>query len=423
MIKNHIIICLGNAWSYDRTSKHQIMRILARSNDIVWVNYHGTRKPEMTGTDLRAALSTLRRVFRGVERVSPSIVQVTPLVVPGAKKPFVKKFHRHLLVAQIRRAVRSVPAWREKPVQVWSFAPDVPYLVGAFDEDRFVYYCVDEYGEFKDFDQPAIRSAERELLDRADVVITTSQCLYETKKNHRPDVALVRHGVDYDHFAAAWRETRPIPQDVAAIDGPIFGFFGLVHHWIDVELIAEVARLRPEYSFVMIGDCKADVSGASRLPNVRFLGRRPYDDLPDYCRAFAAGLLPFRINAMTRNVNPIKMYEYLAAGLPVVSTPLPEAMRWEGAVQIGATPADFAAACDAVLPYPDARRREELSTVVSHLSWEARVERLSEIIQRPAESSTHRVADEPKSSCEEGIAFSGSRDIETSHDSVKSIAD
>ena len=382
MLEGRIIICLGSSWDYDPTSKHQIMKLLAERNDVIWVNYHGTRRPTVSKADLGASFATLRRVARGVQAVNSSMVQVTPLVIPGARGRVLEAVHERLLVGQIRRVLRQVDGGRNRPVQVWSFAPDVPFLAGRFDEECFVYYCVDEFSEFEGFDRARILSAERELLDRADVVIASSQTLWENKRLVRPDAHLVRHGVDFDHFARAWRQPLPRPSDLLDVPDPIFGFFGLVHYWIDCALLARVARLRPEYSFVLLGDVRVDVSELDALPNVHLLGRKPYQELPAYCRAFTAGMLLFTPSTMTANVNPIKMREYLAAGLQVISTPLPEAELYRGPIRIVSSADQFARACDEMRSGGHLGRREEIARRVQQESWAAVVERLSTIVKQ-----------------------------------------
>ena len=380
MISGRIIVCVASSWDYDPTSKHHVMSVLSRCNDVVWVNYHGTRRPSLTRADLRTGCSVVGRFLKGVRRATPSIIQVTPLVIPGVTKPFLRAMHKRMLVAQVKRAVRSIQVSRRKPLQVWSFAPDVPYLVGEFGEECFLYYCVDEHSQFKGFNAAAVTAAENELIDRADIVVTTSQTLLQRKQTRRPDAVLVRHGVDYDRFAQAWRSPPARPHDLAPISGPILGFFGLIDFWVDVSLIAQVAKLRPGYSFVLIGDCKSDVSRLRRLPNVHLLGRRSNEYLPAYCTAFSAGLLPFVRTAMTRNVNPIKMYEYLAAGLPIVSTPLPEAARYLGPIAIAETPEKFAQACDLAIATLTLDKRKAISRTVAGESWESRVDLISQII-------------------------------------------
>lgn len=398
MIEGRIIVSLASAWDYDPTSKHQIMKILAERNRVVWVNYHGTRRPGVGRRDFAAACNVLSRVTRGIRHVDASMIQVTPLVIPGARNRLTRALHRGLLAAQIRRAIRHFDPARRCPVQIWSFAPDVPYLVGRFNEERFVYYCVDDYSKFDDFDGEHIRRVENDLIDRADKVITTSEELFASRSVRRPDAALIRHGVDFDHFAQAWRRRLPRPDDLPVAHGPMFGFFGLIHHWVDVGLLADVATLRPDYTFVLIGDAKVDVSVLDALPNVHLLGRRSYEALPAYCAAFDAGLMLFAQSEMTRNVNPIKMYEYLASGLRVVSTPLPEAQRFGSAIRFGHDARTFAEACDRTVTQDRAVARdrtdcrEKVSWLVAGQSWRSKVEELSALIMAPCGTSGFKTA-------------------------------
>ncbi|MCH7592502.1 MAG: glycosyltransferase [Planctomycetes bacterium] len=394
MIQGRLIVCIASAWDYDPTSKHHIMRILSRHNDVLWINYHGTRRPffgrpaspgapgsvsRLYRTDLRDSIAVLRRIAGGMQRVAPSIVQLTPMVIPGARSALLRRLHQWLLISSIRRAVKSLTREQKRPIQLWTFAPDVPYLVGAFGEERSVYCCVDEYREFEGIDTERVTAAEQELIQRADVVVTTSEGLYKSRSRERPDTVLVRHGVDFDHFASAWRDPPPAPADIADIPKPIFGYFGLIHHWVDRALLAETARLRPQYSFVLLGDCKVDMSELAALPNVYLLGRRPYESLPAYAAQFDAGLLLFARNEMTRHVNPVKMYEYLAAGLPVVSTPLPEAQRFAGPIVFAHGAEKFADACDFVLQ-GNGRNRTAISECVREETWSATVDRLCEVV-------------------------------------------
>lgn len=422
VIEGRLIVCIGSAWDYDPTSKHHLMRILSRRNRVLWVNYHASRKPRLNRADAGASLRTLRRVFRGVEEVTPTFSQLTPMVIPGASRALWQGVHERMLVAQIRRAVRGIDPDGVMPVQVWSFAPDVPFLVGALNEECFLYYCVDEFRLFEDFDGPRIARLERELLDRATLVVSSSRALHDSKRTVRPDAVHVPHGVDYDHFAACWRWALPEPDDIADLNGPRFGYFGLIQHWVDIEFLAKVASLRPGYSFVMIGDARADVAPLRRLSNVRLLGRRPHETLPAYCGAFDAGMLLFKRNDMTRHVNPIKLHEYLAAGLRVVSTPLPEAGRFPGAVSIADTPERFAEVCDGIARSDGARLRPSISALVENETWTSRVELLSSLVAArlgkataPTDKPVHDVLPSTSRQCvgtalvDESLVNSGAR--------------
>jgi glycosyltransferase involved in cell wall biosynthesis len=388
MISKRTIICVASDWEYDPTSKHQIMKILARDNRVVWVNYRGTRRPAATKTDIVHALSTLRHVAQGVQRVSEQMVQITPLVIPAPGHAWLKRINERLIVRAIGRALAQLGDAGDRPVQVWTFAPDTAFLAGKFREERFVYYCVDEHAQFEGFDPHYVTREERAQIDVSDLVITTSAALFESKSWLHPHTYLVRHGVDTAHFAQALEEDLPAPAEVSDLPHPVIGFFGVLHHWIDCELLAAVARQRPQYTFLLIGEVLTDVARLRALPNVRLVGRRPYASLPAYCRMFDAAMLPFKHVAMTRSVNPIKMREYLAAGLPVISTPLPEARIYEPDITIAQGADAFALACDRVLCENGRTRGHRLTTEarrrrarrVAGDSWEAVVERLSQIV-------------------------------------------
>ncbi len=377
MIQDRNIICIASRWGYDPTGKHHIMKSLSKKNRIIWVNYRGSRKPRASVRDVSAALSTLRATMRGPRQVHENIVELTPLVIPGASTKLLQSLNRRLLVGQIKRIVAQMPS---APIQLWSFAPDVGFLAGRFDEERVIYYCVDEFAAFQDHDAETIQQAERYLIDQADVVLTTSAQLFESRKKRHPNTHLVRHGVDWRHFAASTTRPFEVPPELADLPRPIYGFFGLMSHWFDVALLADVARQRPNASFVLIGDVLADVSRLDALPNVHFLGRRKYEQLPAYCAAFDAALLPFGINEMTLNINPIKLREYLAAGLPVVSTRLPEAALYEPDVLIADDADEFAACCDRAIERVAPDQRRSRSAGLADESWETVIDRLSSIV-------------------------------------------
>ncbi len=394
MIHDRTIICVASNWAVDRTGKHHVMSILARENNILWVNYHGTRRPRPNRADARSAARTLFHALRGARPITPTMGQLTPLVIPGTTNPTLTSFNRWAVTAQIRRALKRFHPTSTRPVQIWSFAPDVAYLAGRFDEECLVYYCVDDHAAFDGFDADAIRRAERRLLQRAHVVFATAQPLYDSKSAVHDNVHLVRHGVDVDHFRRALEPGIRRPGDVEHLQGPILGFFGLIHHWVDVKLIARVARLLPAMQVVLIGQALVDVRELSDIPNVHLLGRKPYRDLPAYCAAFDAALVPFKCNELTRNVNPIKLREYLAAGLPVVSTPLPEAERHQPDVETAPDAASFARACERAVRSSSPSDRIRRSRRVAHETWEAVVEHISPLVMAACETRS-RSAEHP----------------------------
>jgi glycosyltransferase involved in cell wall biosynthesis len=184
---------------------------------------------------------------------------------------------------------------------------------------------VDRWSAFRDYGRERMTAWEMQLLSEADVVLASAADLVVHCERHSQRVQYVPHGVDVTHFAAAL-EQGPLPEELREIPEPRVGFFGLIHEWIDLRLIRQLAD-RTGYSFVLIGEARVDIGELRSHPRIFPLGRRPYERLPEYCRGFQAAMIPFRTNSLTRSVNPIKLREYAAAGLPVVSSDLPEVRR------------------------------------------------------------------------------------------------
>ena len=248
-----------------------------------------------------------------------------------------------------------------------------------------IYYCVDEYAAFSGVAGQAMAMLELELLARADAVIVSSEELLRTKRPHNPRTFLVRHGVDWAHFRGALDPTTEIPSGIADLPRPILGYFGLIaQDWVDVDLLTHVAQEFPGGSIVMLGKIAMDVSELRKLPNVHLLGRKPYSALPAYCKAFDAALIPFPLNAATLSANPLKAREYLAAGLPVVSTAIPE-VEVLGQCRIGHDPDDFVRQIHLALASPGPLSIR--SDAIRGESWETR---LAEIIEHVTSRPTIR---------------------------------
>jgi glycosyltransferase involved in cell wall biosynthesis len=371
-VEGRTILCFGSGYDAPPTSKHHVMHLLAERNTVLWINYHASRTPTASASDLRYMARKVGQIFRGITNPRKNLYVLTPPVLPLPGSALAKRINRRLLIARIRSALRRVG---RGPVQVWSFTPDISYLLGHFGEEKVVYYCVDDHASFSGYDKDQVLRDEADLCRRADLVVTTSMALQEAKSPLNPNTILVTHGVDYEHFSKALRDDLPLPDDIKDIPHPILGFFGLIRDWVDLDLLAEVARRRADWHIVLLGDSTVDLGPYRRIPNIHFLGRRPYEQLPAYCKCFDVGLIPFKVNRLTEAVNPIKLREYLAAGLPVVSTPMPEVKLYSHLIEIADTPAAFVRAVEAALaPEPDRRRLR--AAAMAQETWSGKVDQI-----------------------------------------------
>ncbi len=391
MIEGRTILCFASGYDAPPTSKHHVMHLLAERNTVLWVNYHASRRPTASSSDLLHLARKLGQVLRGVTHPRKNLYVLTPLVIPLPGSAWAGRLNRALLIGQIRLVLAQL---RVGPLQIWSFTPDVSYALGHFGEEKTVYYCVDDHASFSGYDREQVIRDEADLCRRADLVVTTSTALQEARRSLNPNTVLVPHGVDYEHFSKALSNALPAPADVAGVPHPRLGFFGLIRDWVDLDLLAEVARRRPAWQFVLLGDSTVDLTPYRALANVHFLGPKPYGQLPAYCAQFDVGLIPFRINDLTRAVNPIKLREYLAAGLPVVSTPLPEVMRYKDLVHVADSADTFIKAVESAL-VADPKARYRRAEVMSRETWPEKLNRICECLKNPPPPKPVGITKEP----------------------------
>jgi glycosyltransferase involved in cell wall biosynthesis len=362
MIEGKNILCFASGYDAPPTSKHHVMHLLAEKNVVLWINYHASRTPTASSSDLFYMVKKLWQIVKGLKRVRTNLFVLTPLVIPLPNSPWARRLNRLLLIGQIRLALRRIG---QGPTQIWSFTPEIAYVLNHFDEEKVIYYCVDDHASFSGYDRTQVLKDEKELCRRSDLVVTTSLALQTKKTNWNTNTILVPHGVDYAHFNRAVHESFPCPPELVDIPHPRLGFFGLIRDWVDVDLLARLAVRRPDWHFVMIGDADSsmDLGKYRSLPNMHFLGRKPYDSLPAFCQHFDIGLIPFKVNELTHAVNPIKLREYLAAGLPVISTPMPEVETYRHLVEIIRTPEEFEAAAGKYLGVCDENKTFRITSM------------------------------------------------------------
>ncbi|MBP0445352.1 glycosyltransferase [Roseomonas sp. SSH11] len=300
-----------------------------------------------------------RMVAEGVEVVTPLLPYWDG--VPGS----VERMQRPLL--------DSLLVETGTPDVLWYYTPLAQSVAGHVVPELTVYDCMDELSAFRGA-SPQMLIEERRLMRRADLVFTGGQSLYEAKRAIRADAHCFPSSIDQHHFAQARTGEIPEPSEMKDIPGPRIGWFGVVDERLDLELLASCARLRPDWSFVMIGPVvKIDPADLPRLPNLHWLGGRPYAELPRYLAHWDAGLMPFAINEATRFISPTKTPEYLAAGVPVVSTPIADVVRpWgeTGLVEIAGTAEAAVQALGQVMARPHAPWLERVDQQLSHISWD-----------------------------------------------------
>jgi glycosyltransferase involved in cell wall biosynthesis len=350
------IVCFGNDIEGDPTSKHHIMRILANYVPVYWVESAGMRWPRLT------SISDLRRIAHRLHRAavpprSANLTVLSPVSIPLPGNPIAEKINGWIYRRKIRAAVQR----ERRPPLLWVYIPTVaPYLKGM-PNSGVVYHCVDRWWAFSEYDRDVMRRHHASLCTRAKSVFASATELRTDCEQFTDNVHLLPHGVEWEHFSKAALGNLEIPEDVRDLRKPVIGFFGLLHDWIDQRLLKAVARACPEATLLLIGKARVDLSELLQEPNVRWIGQKPYEQLPAYAAIFDVALVPFVLNELTAAVNPLKLREYLATGIPVVSTALPEIVALEGrpGVTIGRTEEAFVAAVRQAIARPATRAERE----------------------------------------------------------------
>ncbi len=379
MIQGRDIICFSNDWDADPLSKKHIMQRLATRNRVLWVNSFGMRNPTASARDFKRMAKKLWDFAHGCRRLGENMYVFSPLAIPLHGNSVARWFNRFWLALQVRLVCRQIGF---RKAITWTFVPSSADVVGNLGEEHVIYHCVDEFSEFSGTDKTAILDMERRLIDKSDAVIVSSGRLQQAKSKQGVQTFLVTHGVDVTHFRKACDPHTVIPEDIAGIPAPIIGFFGLIEDWVDLPLVRFLAQARPQWSFVLIGKLATDDSPVRGLPNVHLLGRKDYQQLPAYCKAFNAAMLPFVINELTLASNPLKLREYLAAGLPVVASAIPEVERLEGLLRIAKTDEEFLGQIENLLAGGlPADLRLRISQSMETQTWDHKVEDLSRIVE------------------------------------------
>jgi glycosyltransferase involved in cell wall biosynthesis len=331
MRTNLDILCFANDWKTDPTSKHHLLKNFATQNRVLWTEAAGMRRPDLTsGADLARIAGKVRKFVQPARQMLPTLWAYSPPAIPLPGSSMARAANAQLYRWTLQRELRRL-GMRPDPL-VWVYTPHVAPLIRTLPRSFLIYHCVDKWSAFEGYDARVMEECEAEICAAADLVIASAQDLAERCRRYSSNVHYVPHGVDHAHFARALVASGE-PVDLAPLRRPRVGFFGLIHEWVDLELIGTLADRLP-YEFVLIGAGNQDMSALLRRPNVHVLGRKPFSTLPDYSRGFDAAIVPFRMTELTVSVNPIKLREYAAAGLPIVSTGLPEVVRCGDIVRI-----------------------------------------------------------------------------------------
>jgi glycosyltransferase involved in cell wall biosynthesis len=284
----------------------------------------------------------------------------------------------------LRRMVRELIAKHPDPI-VWFYTPMALPLLEEMKSRRVVYDCMDELSAFKN-PPPHLVAREEMLLNRADIVFTGGPSLYNAKKDRNPNVHCFPSSVDVNHFRQA-RDRNIAHPSQGDLSRPRLGFYGVIDERFDADLVGKIAEIHPEWQIVLVGPIvKIDPKTLPQHPNIHYMGQQPYSALPQFLAAWDVCLMPFAMNESTRFISPTKSLEYMAAELPIVSTPVKDVVDLHSdVVEIASDPVQFIAACERALTMSGEEKRKKIRLMrdkLSRTSWTVTAANMHELLEQ-----------------------------------------
>jgi glycosyltransferase involved in cell wall biosynthesis len=389
------ILCIGAAdWHTDLLTNQQHLLIrAAEHNRILFVESLGLRRPQLAPRDLRRMGRRLSGALQPLREVDGLHV-LSPVVVPLHSNRPVRAVNAQLLTGYVSWAARKVGL--RSPV-LWSFVPQAEVLLDRLDLSQVLYYTDDDYAAKAGIDTESFLAAERRFARRSDVILASAPELITRMRVLNDNVLYAPNVADTRLFAEAL-EDGPIDPELAALPGPRVVFIGaILAAKIDLDLVVKLARLRPHWTFAFVGpvgpgDPRTNVDALRGLANIHLLGHRPYEQLPAVLRGADATIVPYLLDGEMRSVFPMKTYEYLAAGRPVISTPL-ETLDDVPEVIKAATAEEFAERLQEAMETDSDTLRAERSRLAQSHSWESRLDQIADALRPPKSASAPRATD------------------------------
>ncbi|HEV7571103.1 MAG TPA: glycosyltransferase [Thermoanaerobaculia bacterium] len=382
MLRGATIVCLSSIdWAFNWQIPQEVASAFAASgNRVLYIENTGVRRPSVRdAARLRDRSRNWWRAPGGVKPAIENLDVLSPLLLPFP-------YARTGLALNERVLVRAIRAWIGRddphPLIVITFLPTplARAVIHRLEPDLSVYYCADRLAETS-AQAKKLRQSEPLLLAEAGLVLTTSHGLQKTAAAIAKRVEYLSCGVRSAEFERARRSGARRPAALEGLSGPLVGFTGTLRNEIDVALLTEAARLAPDLNFVFVGPVAVDVTHLAAQKNVRFLGAVPHADVVTYTASLNVGILPYVLTDYTADVMPVKLKEYLAAGLPVVATHLPEVCRFAdqhpGTISFADTPETFAAALRRAIAEDTPASAERRMEIARHYDWTVQMSQMS----------------------------------------------
>lgn len=380
---DHDMIYFGPGdWDGLWRNRNQLMSRFARNNKVMYVEpvqflSNMIKRKQVPWPKLKEAIS------KGpVRKIKENLYVYNAPMLPIIGRYPINAVTWALWRAKFKSTLRALGF--KKPI-IWLSFPTMGYFLDKFDNKLSIYHVVDEYTEYRGVDRAKLQEMERHILKKVDLTIVVSDKLLESKRPLNPNTYKIPNGVDYRAYNDAMKFRDHMPDDISIIRGPILGYSGLISYRLDLNMIKEIALIRPQWSIVLMGTvddtgCENEIAQLRQIPNVHFLGMKPIEQVPQYIVAFDICLIPYAQNGEVENLSPLKLYDYMAAGKPIITTDFPAANEFKELIYIANTPDRFLNSIKKALSETDSTISQARRQAASQNTWEDRISQISNLI-------------------------------------------
>ena len=382
MLENHDIICFGPSdwWAMNPSCATHIMKRLAQKNKVLYVNPFSSDLLSTINKKgfLPRITRKLKSLAQTVKRAETNLYVFSPIFLPLQGRPWIDAINNLLLKLQLKAVCYFLGIL--KPV-LWLENVRAADMMNWFSSSLKVYHVSDLFSDDSYTTNRQLQcQREQRISDESDLVICVSRELYSMKQTTRENVHYIPHGVDFELFKQAAQNDQQL-EELADVHKPIAGYFGTLTAHNDIELLLWCAHKLPNVSFVFAGQITGgDYSQLKQMDNVYFLGRLPYEKIPQLCACFDVCLLQWKMSKWIEYCNPLKMFEYMASGKPIVSVPIKEAMKYSDIISIAYSKEQFAGAVRWELLNDTPERVRRRIAIAREHSWDNHIIEISQLI-------------------------------------------
>ncbi|WP_404395065.1 glycosyltransferase family 1 protein [Pseudoalteromonas phenolica] len=365
-------VVFAEDWGSHPSSTQHLFTRIAKEHDVIWFNSIGMRKPRLNLKDMNRIVTKLSLMIKDkfihASKTHDKANQVDTSHSPKVQNPLVLPWHDNTLCSAFNsfKINQLIDTSNEEPIIYWLSVATAINAIKLRPQDKLIYYCGDDFSSLAGVDHQMVEAFEKGLIEKADRIFVISDKLMRKMPAHKTQ--LLEHGVDFNLF----NQPKPKANELLGKNN-VIGFYGSISSWLDIDLLEYCARQRPEYQFVLVGKAEVDISKLLCLNNVTHHQAIDHKKLAGFSQHWQASILPFKDNGQIQSCDPLKLKEYLAAGVPIVATDFPAVRRFQDAVLISNSAEGFLNRLDiavAINHFPQIAWKSHSSDLVKRHSWD-----------------------------------------------------